>query len=72
MKLLIVNQHVSNSPSKIRGGQGALMSQEEVIRGYIILLRPNGHLPYLRGGAQVSATYFRRTHINLKIKKYYG
>ena len=33
MKLLIVNQRVSNSPSKIRGGQGALMHQEEVIGG---------------------------------------
>ena len=30
-KLLIVNQRVCNSPSKIRGGQGALMSQEEVL-----------------------------------------
>ena len=58
MKLLIVNQHVSNSPSKIRGGQGALMSQEEVIRGYIILLRPNGHLPYLRGGVEYQQLIF--------------
>ena len=45
MVLLIINQRISDSPSKIRGGQGALISQEEVIRGQIILLRPNGHLP---------------------------
>ena len=52
MVLLIINQRISDSPSKIRGGQGALISQEEVIRGQIILLRPNGHLPYLRGGVE--------------------
>ena len=31
MKLLIVNQCVSNSPSKIRGGRGALTPQEKVL-----------------------------------------
>ena len=31
MKLLIVNQHVSNSPSKIRGGWGALIPPIKVI-----------------------------------------
>ena len=31
MKLFIVNQRVSDTPSKIRGGQGALMPQEEVL-----------------------------------------
>ena len=31
MKLLIVNQCVSNSPSKIRGGRGALIPQEKVL-----------------------------------------
>ena len=30
-KLLIVNQCVSNSPSKIRGGWGALIAQEKVL-----------------------------------------
>ena len=31
MKLLIVNQRVSNSPSKIRGGRGALIPPIKVI-----------------------------------------
>ena len=31
MKLLIVNQCVSNSPSNLRGGRGALIPQEKVL-----------------------------------------
>ena len=66
MKLLIVNQSVSSSPSKIRrGGEGALMPQEEVIRGQIILLRPNGHLPYLRGGVEYQQLIFVELTLNL-------
>ena len=47
MKLSFDNQSVSNSPSKIRGGKGALMLRGGLLTTGVILLRPNGHLPYL-------------------------
>ena len=52
MNLCSDNQHISNSPSKIRGGRGALNYR---MICYLSASYSSGaprHLPYLRGGAE--------------------
>ena len=58
------NLFINNTPSKIRGGKGALMPQEDMLRGKIILLRPDGHLPYLRGGVDNQHYIFIKLTLN--------
>jgi hypothetical protein len=49
-KFLAVVQCVSNSPSKIRGGKGALMLHDNAYCGVSYSSGASRHLPYLRGG----------------------
>ena len=41
-----------------RAGKGALMLQDGLLTTVVILLRPNGHLPYLRGGVDYQHLIF--------------
>ena len=58
MKLLSVYLCVDNSPSKIRGGRGALMLPEVLVGNLSYSSGASRHLPYLRGGTPVSTLYF--------------